>query len=335
MNQNPTTMVAIDPIESGSADVLVPVSRPVPVPGRDEVLIRVAAAGVNRPDILQRQGNYAPPPGATTIIGLEVAGTVESIGEGVGELRVGDRVCALLSGGGYAEYAIAHAGACLPVPSGFSMAEAAALPETFFTVWVNVFERAYARDGETLLVHGGTSGIGTTAIQLAKAFGLTVLTTCGSDEKCLQAEGLGADLAINYKTTDFVEAVMAFTGGRGADIVLDMVGGDYIARDLACLAEDGRIALIAVQGGAKATIPLFPLMVRRAHLTGSTLRPRSREFKALIAKELRANVWPLLEQGPLRPLIDSRFPLAAAAEAHRRMESGAHFGKIVLDVQGG
>ena len=328
-------MIAIDPAEAGGVEVLVPVSRPIPVPGPDEVLVRVAAAGVNRPDVVQRQGNYAPPAGASTILGLEIAGTIAALGEAVEDLRVGDPVCALLPGGGYAEYAVAHAGACLPVPPGLSMVEAAALPETFFTVWVNLFERAYARDGETVLVHGGTSGIGTTAIQLGKAFGLTVLATCGSDEKCRQAQGLGADLAINYKDADFVEAVNRFTGGRGVDIVLDMVGGDYIARDMACLAEDGRISVIAVQGGAKATIPLFPMMVRRFHLTGSTLRPRSKAFKALIAKELRDNVWPLLEQGRLRPVIDSRFPLAEAAKAHARMESGGHFGKIVLEVAAG
>ncbi len=328
----PDEMIAIDPAMPGGPDVLAAVRRPVPRPAAGEVLIKVAAAGVNRPDILQRKGKYPPPPGAPSIPGLEVAGTVAALGEGVSAHRVGDPVCALLTGGGYAGYVAVPAGQVLRVPEGLSMVEAASLPETIFTVWINVFERGYARDGEVLLVHGGTSGIGVTAIQLAKAFGLKVLVTCGSDEKCAAARRLGADVAINYRTEDFVERARAETGGRGVDLVLDMVGGDYIQRDLDCLAEDGRVALIAVQGGTHARVDLARLLVRRLTITGSTLRARSAAFKAMVADELEANVWPLIEQGVIRPVVDSVFALEDAPAAHVRLESGDHIGKVVLQI---
>ncbi len=327
----PSEMNAIDPAGAGGPEVLAPARRPVPRPGAGEVLIRVAAAGVNRPDILQRRGRYPPPPGAPSIPGLEVAGTIAAAGEGAG-LGIGERVCALIAGGGYAEYALAPAGQCLPVPDALTMVEAAALPETLFTVWSNLFERAHARDGETALVHGGTSGIGTMAIALGRLFGVTIVVTCGSDEKCARASELGAAHAINYRQEDFVAAVKAFTGGRGVDIVLDMVGGDYLPRNLDCLAEEGRHVSIAVQRGPRAELDIVALMRRRLVLTGSTLRPRSVAFKTLVAEELRREVWPFVEQGRLRPVIDSVFPLAAAADAHRRMEAGAHVGKIVLEV---
>ena len=333
-DEMPDDMIAIDPAAPGGPEVLVPIRRPVPRPAAGEVLIKVAAAGVNRPDILQRKGHYPPPPGAPTILGLEVAGTIAAVGDGVTGHRVGDPVCALLAGGGYAGYVAAPAGQVLRVPQGLSMVEAASLPETVFTVWVNVFERGYARDGEVLLVHGGTSGIGVAAIQLAKAFGLKVLATCGSDDKCAAARGLGADVVINYRMEDFVERVRAETGGRGVDLVLDMVGGDYVQRDLDCLAEDGRVALIAVQGGAHARIDLVQLMMRRLTVTGSTLRARPALFKAMVADELRANVWPLFDIGVVRPVIDSVFALEEAAAAHARLESGGHVGKVVLTVGG-
>lgn len=330
MTDIPVKMTAIDPDMAGGPEVLVPVERPTPTPGEGEVLIRVAAAGVNRPDVMQRQGLYPPPPGAPSIPGLEIAGEIVAVGAGVGPEMLGQPVCALIGGGGYAQYAIAVADHCLPVPHGLSMVQAAALPETLFTVWTNVFERAYARDGETLLVHGGTSGIGTTAIALGRIFGLTVIVTAGSDEKCAAAEKLGAAKAINYRTQDFVEAVKDFTGGKGVDIVLDMVGGDYLPRNLQCLAEDGRHVSIAVQRGAKAEIPIWEIMRRRLTLTGSTLRGRDRAFKAMVADELSRIVWPHVEEGKLRPVIDRSFPLAEVAEAHRRMEAGDHVGKIVL-----
>jgi len=326
----PDAMTAIDPARPGGPEVLVPVQRPVPRPGAGEVLIRVEAAGVNRPDILQRRGLYPPPPGAPTIPGLEAAGTIAALGEGVTTLEAGQPVCALLPGGGYAEFALAPAGQCLPVPEALSPVEAAAMPETLFTVWTNLFERAYAREGETVLVHGGTSGIGTMAIALCKLFGLRTIVTCGSDEKCGRAEQLGAGRAVNYRTADFVAAVKEFTGGRGVDIVLDMVGGDYAPRNLECLAEDGRHVSIAVQRGVEASFNLATIMRRRLTLTGSTLRPRSVEFKSLVAEELLRSVWPEVARGALRPVIDSSFPLGQAAEAHRRMESGEHVGKIVL-----
>lgn len=323
-------MLAIDPDAPGGPEVLVPVARPVPKPAAGEVLVRVAAAGVNRPEVLQRQGKYPPPPGAPSILGMEIAGTVVALGEGVDDALLGKQVCALIAGGAYAEYAAAPAGQCLAVPEALTLVEAAALPETLFTVWSNLFDRGWAQPGETVLVHGGTSGIGTMAIALAKAFGLKILVTAGSDEKCDAARALGADLAINYKAQDFVEEVKAFTAGKGVEVVLDMVGGDYVPRNLQCLAENGRHVSIAVQGGANATIPIWDVMRRRLTLTGSTLRPRSVEFKSLLADELRRHVWPLVAEGKIRPVIDRTFPFTEAAEAHRRMEAGAHVGKIVL-----
>jgi putative PIG3 family NAD(P)H quinone oxidoreductase len=328
----PETMLAIDPETPGGPEVLVPVRRPVPRPGKGEVLIRVAAAGVNRPDVLQRKGGYAPPPGASSIPGLEIAGEVVMLGEGTETALIGLEVCALIAGGGYAEYAVAPEGSCLPVPHGLSLTEAAAIPETLFTVWTNLFERAYATEGDTVLVHGGTSGIGTMAIALGRIFGLTVIVTAGSDDKVAHALRLGAHHAINYRTEDFVERVKAITAGKGVQAVLDMVGGDYVPRNLQCLAEDGRHVSIAVQGGAMATVPLFEIMRRRLTLTGSTLRPRDAGFKALVADELARTVWPHVEAGRLRPVMDRTFPLAEAAEAHRRMEAGDHVGKIVLTL---
>ncbi|WP_448659776.1 NAD(P)H-quinone oxidoreductase [Sphingomonas sp. CJ99] len=326
-------MRAIDPTEAGGPAVLVPVERPVPLPGDGEVLIRVAAAGVNRPDILQRQGMYPPPPGAPSIPGLEVAGQVVAIGTGVGQEWMGQSVCALLSGGGYADYVSAPAGQCLPVPESLSLVEAAAMPETLFTVWTNLFERAYASEGDMVLVHGGTSGIGTMAISLARLFGLKIIVTAGSDAKCEAAIAHGAHHAINYRTHDFVEAVRALTGGAGVQVVLDMVGGDYVARNIACLADDGRHVSIAVQGGSMATIPVFEVMRRRLTLTGSTLRPRDRGFKTLVCDELFRIVWPLVREGRLKPLVDTTFPLEQAAAAHARMEAGNHVGKIVLTME--
>src|SRR3954470_16163497 len=326
------TMIAIDHAEAGGREVLQPVERPVPEPGADEVLIRVAAAGVNRPDVMQRLGLYPPPPGAPAIPGLEVAGVIVDTGEGAAIEMVGSPVCALVPGGGYAEYAVAHADICLPVPRGFSMVEAAALPETFFTVWHNLFQRGGAKAGETVLVHGGTSGIGTTAILLGKVFGLNVIVTAGSAEKCARARVIGAAHAIDYKAEDFEARVKEITAGRGVDIVLDMIGGDYVPRNLACLAEEGRHVSIAVQRGAKAEVPIWQIMARRLTLTGSTLRTRPAAFKAALAAELRERVWPHLEAGEIRPVIDSVFPLAQAADAHRRMESGEHVGKVVLEV---
>lgn len=329
----PKTMVAIGLDEPGGPDVLRPEHVPVPVPGEGRVLIRTAYAGVNRPDVIQRQGRYPPPPGASPFLGLEVAGEVVALGEGVDRDLLGKNVCALVTGGGYAEYCVAHGGHCLPVPEGLPLEQAAALPETLFTVWHNVFERGWACDGETLLVHGGTSGIGSMAILLGKLFGLTVLTTCGSDEKCAAARGIGADLAINYMSQDFVEEVRAFTKGKGVEVVLDMVAGDYVPRNLQCLAEDGRHVTIAVLGGAKAEVNMAQIMMRRATLSGSTLRPRSDQFKALLAQEIAQNAWPLVEEGKLRPVMDRIFPLAEAGAAHARMEAGEHIGKIVLEVR--
>jgi NADPH2:quinone reductase len=322
----PETMIAIDPAEAGGPEVLQPVERSLPRPGPGELLIRVEAAGVNRPDLMQRLGLYPPPPGAPSIPGLEVAGTVAA-GD---EARIGERVCALVAGGGYAQYCVAPAAQCLPVPRGFAMAEAAALPETFFTVWSNLFGRGGAKAADTVLVHGGTSGIGTTAILLGKLFGLRTIVTAGTAEKCARALEIGAAHAIDYRTGDFVEEVKRLTGDRGVDIVLDMIGGDYLPRNLLCLAEEGRHVSIAVQRGAKAELPIWQLMARRLTLTGSTLRARDAGFKAALAAELRREVWPHLEAGRLRPVIDSVFPLAKAADAHRRMESGLHVGKIVL-----
>ncbi|WP_422785436.1 NAD(P)H-quinone oxidoreductase [Qipengyuania profundimaris] len=320
--------------DPGGPDVLRPETLPVPQPGENQVLIRVSHAGVNRPDVIQRQGFYPPPPGASPIPGLEVSGTVVALGDGAPPEMLDRKVCALVSGGGYAEYCLAHSAHCLAVPDGMGMDVAAAIPETLFTVWHNVFERGFARDGETLLVHGGTSGIGTMAIMLAKAFEMTVITTAGSEEKCQAARDLGADLAINYKDEDFVEKAKAFTDGKGVDVVLDMVSGDYVARNIECLAEDGRHVTIAVLGGLKAEINMATVMRKRLVLTGSTLRPRSDEFKALLADEIYNHAWPLFEDGTIRPVMDQTFPHAEAGAAHARMEGGDHIGKIVLAVGG-
>jgi len=328
----PSTMTAIDIPSPGGPDALVPVTLPLPELKPGEALIRVAAAGINRPDTFQRQGNYPPPPGASPIPGLEVAGEVVALGPEAAGVSPGDKVTALVSGGGYAEYCAAPAAQCLPVPKGLSMVEAAALPETFFTVWTNVFHRGGLKAGESLLVHGGSSGIGTAAIQLAKAAGASVFITAGSAEKCQACRDIGADLAINYREEDFVEAVKAATDGRGVDMVLDMVGGDYVQRNLKALAEEGRHVSIAFLRGGKVELELRPLMVRRLTMTGSTLRPRSVAFKGVIAEELRREVWPRIEAGQIRPIIFKTFPLAEAAAAHALMESSDHIGKIVLTV---
>jgi putative PIG3 family NAD(P)H quinone oxidoreductase len=320
----------IEIAQAGGPEVLRVGERPFPRPGPGEVLIRVAAAGVNRPDVLQRQGHYAPPPGASDIPGLEVAGTVEAIGSGVTAWAAGDPVCALVAGGGYAEYCTAPAPQCLPVPKGLSQVEAAAIPETFFTVWHNVFERGRLRAGEALLVHGGSSGIGTTAIQLGHAFGARVLATAGSQDKCQACESLGAERAINYRAEDFVARVETITAGRGVDVVLDMVGGDYTPRNIQCLALEGRLVQIAFLKSPRVELDWMAVMRKRLTLTGSTLRPRSVEEKGAIARALHANVWPLLEAGRVRPVIHQTFPLAQAEDAHRLMESSRHIGKIVL-----
>lgn len=326
----PATMTAIDPEAPGGPDVLVPVERPVPQPAAGEVLIRVAAAGVNRPDVLQRMGGYAPPPGTTSIPGLEVAGEIVGVGDDVPREMLGQPVCALVAGGGYAQYCVAPAGQCLTVPPALTMTEAAALPETLFTVWTNLFERGFASEGDTVLVHGGTSGIGTMAIALCGLFGVDIIVTAGSADKVAAATALGATHAIDYKAEDFVARVADITGGKGVQVVLDMVGGDYVPRNLKCLAEDGRHVSIAVQGGAQATIPIFDIMRRRLTLTGSTLRNRDTAFKTLVADELSRTVWQHAEAGRLKPVMDRSFPLARAADAHRRMEAGDHVGKIVL-----
>ena len=327
----PKHMQAIEISAPGGPEVLRLVERPVPQPGRDEVLVRVAAAGVNRPDVLQRMGAYPPPPGASDLPGLEIAGTVVAAGPGA-EMLIGRRVCALVAGGGYAQYCVAPMGTCLPVPEVLRMTEAAAMPETLFTVWVNLFERGFAADGDTVLVHGGTSGIGTMAILLGRLFGLEVIVTCGSADKCAAAKAIGAAHAINYRETDFVEAVKQITGGKGVDVVLDMVGGDYLPRNLQCMADDGRHVSIAFQRGATAEVPIMEIMRRRLTLTGSTLRPRDVQFKTMVADELAKTVWPYVEGNRLKPVIDKVFPLAEAAAAHARMESGDHVGKIVLAI---
>lgn len=326
-------MKAIAITTPGAPDVLRAIERAAPVPAAGELLIRVGASGVNRPDVLQRKGLYPVPPGASDLPGLEVAGEViggDAAALAAAGISIGDRVCALVAGGGYAELCVAPVGQCLPVPQGFSDIEAASLPETFFTVWSNVFERARLQPGETLLVQGGTSGIGVTAIQLAKAFGARVIATAGSDDKCAACVSLGADHAINYRTHDFVAEVKRVTDGRGADVILDMVAGDYIARELQCLADDGRIALIAVQGGTTAQIDAGAVLRRRLTITGSTLRPRSVAFKTAIAKALQQQVWPWLDAGRVKPVIHQVFPAAQAAEAHALMESNQHIGKLVL-----
>ncbi len=330
MAELPPTMTAIEIAGFGGPEVLAPATRRLPQPQQGEVLIKVAAAGVNRPDVLQRTGGYAPPPGASDIPGLEVAGTVAALGPGATGWKLGDQVCALVAGGGYAEYCAAPAAQCLPVPKGLDLIQAAGLPETYFTVWTNVFDRGRLQSGESFLVHGGSSGIGTTAIQLAHRFGARVFTTAGSDEKCAACRALGADHAINYRSQDFVQAIGEATGGKGVDLILDMVGGDYVKQNLKILAVEGRLVQIAFLKGSTVELNLAPLMVKRQTLTGSTLRPRSVAEKAVIADALRAKVWPLLAAGKVKPLIHATFPLADAAGAHRLMESSAHIGKIVL-----
>ncbi len=326
-------MKAVEISRPGGPEVLVLADRPVPQPGPGEVLIKVAAAGINRPDVFQRAGHYPPPPGASDLPGLEVAGEIIAGDAAAGGFKTGDRVCALVAGGGYAEYCVAPALQCLPVPAGLTDIEAAGLPETYFTVWSNVFDRGRLAQKETLLVHGGASGIGTTAIQLAVALGHTVYATVGSDERVKAVEALGAARGINYRTQDFVEEIRALTAGRGVDVILDMVAGDYVERDLTCLADEGRIVIIAMLGGPKGTIDFNQVLRRRLTITGSTLRPRPVAFKAAIAKSLRQHVWPLLEQGVIRPVVHATFPLADAARAHAMMEAGDHVGKIILTVQ--
>jgi len=326
-------MMAVVAPQPDGAEELALLERPVPRVGPDEVLIKVAAAGVNRPDILQRRGLYPPPPGAPDILGLEIAGTVVETGEGAEEL-IGRQVCALVAGGGYAEYCSAPIGTCLFVPDAISLTEAAAMPETLFTVWVNLFERGFAADGDWVLVHGGTSGIGTMAIALGQLFGLKVIVTCGTDDKCDRATELGAVAAINYRSEDFVERALGLTEGKGVSVVLDMVGGDYVPRNIKALADDGRHVSIAFQRGSKAEISISDVMRRRLTLTGSTLRPRPVEFKTMVADEIAKTVWPYVEGGRLKPVIDSVFPLTQAADAHARMEAGEHVGKIVLEMGG-
>ena len=331
MAKIPSSMLAVVAPQPDGAEELALVERRVPRPGPNEVLIKVAAAGVNRPDILQRRGLYPPPPGAPDILGLEIAGEVVEAGEGAEEL-LGQQLCALVAGGGYAEYCSAPVGTCLPVPETLSLIEAAAMPETLFTVWVNLFERGFAADGDWVLVHGGTSGIGTMAIALGKLFGLNVIVTCGTDEKCTAALELGAAAAINYRSQDFVEEAKRLTEDKGVTVLLDMVGGDYVPRNLAALADEGRHVSIAHQRGAKTEIVIPDLMIRRLTLTGSTLRTRSVEFKTMVCDEIAKTVWPYVAGGKLKPVIDSVFPLGRAAEAHARMEAGEHVGKIVLEI---
>ena len=316
----------------GGPEVLVAVERPAPSPQANEILVKVAAAGVNRPDVLQRLGRYPVPPGASDLPGLEVAGEVAAVGSAVGNFKAGDKVCALVSGGGYAEYCVAPEVQALPVPRGLSLVEAASLPETFFTVWSNLYDRARLAPGESLLVQGGSSGIGVTAIQLAAAMGNRVFATAGSDEKCAACVRLGAEKAINYRTRDFLGEIKAATGGKGVDVILDMVGGDYVPKELKCLADDGRLVFIAFLRGPKAELDINELMRRRLTMTGSTLRPRPVEFKGAIARNLREKVWPLIEAGTIKPEIFKTFPLAQAGEAHKLMESSQHIGKIVLEV---
>jgi len=328
----PAEMTVIAISAPGGPDKLVPQKRPLPQPAAGEVLVKVAAAGVNRPDVMQRQGLYPPPPGATDIPGLEIAGEVAALGPGVTRWRLGDQVMALVVGGGYAEYCPAHESHCLPVPSGLTAVAAAAIPETFLTVWHNVFERGRLKAGETLLVHGGSSGIGTAAIQLGKAFGARVITTAGTPEKCEACRALGADVAVNYKGEDFVAAAKAATGGKGADVILDMVGGDYIERNYEAAAVDGRVVQIAFQGSPKATVDFRRIMLKRLTHTGSTLRARSVADKGAITHAVETQVLPLIAAGKVKPVMDSTFPLAQAAAAHAHMESSAHIGKIVLTV---
>jgi len=325
-------MQAIEIRNPGGPEVLSLVERSVPIPGDLEVLIKVAAAGINRPDIMQRKGHYPPPPDASDILGLEVAGIVHSVGLSVTDWKTGDQVCALVTGGGYAEYCVAPAPQCLPIPRGLTAVEAASLPETFFTVWSNVFDRGRLVAGESLLVQGGASGIGVAAIQMARAFGARVFVTAGSAEKCAACERLGAERAINYKTEDFVEIIKTVTNGRGVDVILDMVGGDYVPREISILAEDGRLVFISGLRGLNAQFNIMDLMQRRLTIAGSTLRSRSVAIKGQIARALREKVWPIIEAGKIKPVVCKTFPLAAAAEAHRQLDSGEHVGKIVLTI---
>ena len=325
-------MRAINIIHSEAGNTLQICQLPAPIPEADEVLIKVHAAGVNRPDIMQRKGLYPPPKGASDILGLEVAGTVAALGSNLTHFNIGDKVCALVTGGGYAEYCCAPAQLCLPIPEPFSYSEAAVLPETFFTVWSNLFDRAQLHANEILLVHGGSSGIGTTAIQLAKVFGAKVIVTAGSEKKCQFCTELGADLAINYREHDFVEKIKDYTNGKGVNVILDMIGGDYLARNIKCMDFDARLVQIALQNGIKAEVNLLPIMLKRLTITGSTLRPRSTEFKAKIAKQLQTNVWPLLAQRQIKPIIYQTFSLSEASKAHALMESSQHIGKIILTV---
>ena len=329
----PQQMQCVGFAAPGGPEVLKVIERPLPVPKSGEVLIKVAAAGINRADCYQRQGAYPPPPGASDILGLEVSGTIAALGEGVINWKVGDKVCALVSGGAYAQYCTAHSGSCFAIPTGYDWVKAAALPETFMTVWSNVWMRAALKPSETLLVQGGSSGIGTTAIQLAKALGHRVFVTAGNAEKCAACEKLGAEKAINYHTEDFVEVVKKLTDGRGVNVILDMVGGDYIPRELNALAEEGRIVLIAFQRGMQASVDLGLIMRRRLTVTGSTLRARDETFKTAVANAVKEKIWPLLESGKLAPVISATFPLAQAADAHRLMESSQHIGKIILTVE--
>ncbi|MDP3334908.1 MAG: NAD(P)H-quinone oxidoreductase [Methylococcaceae bacterium] len=328
----PTTMRAIEIKTPGGPEALTITTRTTPTPEQHQVLIKVAAAGVNRPDVMQRKCLYPPPPGASDVPGLEISGTIVALGEQVDHLNIGDQVCALVTGGGYAEYCLASADCCLPIPAGLSFIHAAALPETFFTVWSNVFDRARLQPGETLLVHGGGSGIGTTAIQLAKAFNTKVFVTAGSTEKCQSCLQLGADAAINYHDEDFVDVILNLTQNKGVDVILDMVGGNYLPRNIKCMADDARLVQIAVQNSPKTDINLLPIMLKRLTITGSTLRARNDAFKANIARQLLINVWPLLVTGKIKPIIHSTFSLSDAAKAHELMESSQHFGKIILEV---
>lgn len=328
----PQKMRAVEIAKPGGPEVLTPVERPLPQPKPNEILVKVAAAGVNRPDVLQRQGNYAPPPDASDLPGLEIAGEVVACGAAVTLWKPGDRICALTHGGGYAEYCVTPEAQALPVPRGWSLIEAASLPETCFTVWNNVYDRGQLAPGETLLVQGGSSGIGVTAIQMAAATGNRVFATAGSDDKCAACVRLGAEKAINYKTQDFVAEIKAATGGKGVNVILDMVGGDYVPKELKCLADDGRLVFIAFLRGPKTELDINELMRRRLHLTGSTLRPRTLEYKGYVAKNLRSRIWPLIEAGRIKPVIFRTFALAEASEAHRLMESSQHIGKLVLTV---
>lgn len=329
----PSEMTYIDLPSFGGPEVLVPARGPLPQPAAGEVLIKVAAAGVNRPDVMQREGNYNPPPGASPVPGLEIAGEVVALGDGVSDLKLGDKVCALVGGGGYAQYCVAPSPQCLPVPKGLSLLEAAALPENYFTVWTNVFERGGLKAGETILIHGGSSGIGTTAIQLAREFGARIFTTVGNSEKAQACLDLGAERAINYREEDYLAVVKELTDGKGVDLILDMVGGDYIPRDIEALAIEGRLVQIAFQKPSKMEFDFLPMMLKRLTLTGSTLRPRSVEQKAAIAQALHKHVWPLLEAGKVKPLIYETFPLEKTCDAHALMDSSKHIGKIMLDCQ--